>query len=220
MDDAKEASRRRSAYGAFFRKYYGFSGRQGHGSKWRRINTDWLAAAEQLALSIDSKTNNTSLVLAIELTETQPRKVLLFAADAQVGNWLSWHDVSWPGECDNEDDALTGSDLIRRTVLYKVGHHGSHNATLREKGLEMMESPDLVAMIPVDGEKAEDKEWAMPFPPLLTRLEEKTKGRIIRADTGLPAERPERLSPSEWESFRANVEKDPSGLWIQYTVTG
>jgi hypothetical protein len=215
---AMDQAEKHDAHGDFFRVRYFGLGENGEDIGWRRIDTDWLGAAGQLALDLDNDTNNTCLALAIELTESG--KVLIFPADAQVGNWLSWHDVSWPGECDNEDDALTGSDLIRRTVLYKVGHHGSHNATLREKGLEMMESPDLVAMIPVDGEKAEDKEWAMPFPPLLTRLEEKTKGRIIRADTGLPAERPERLSPSEWESFRANVEKDPSGLWIQYTVTG
>ena len=37
-------------------------------------------------------TNNTSLVLAIE--RIADGKVLLFPADAQEGNWLSWHDVA------------------------------------------------------------------------------------------------------------------------------
>jgi hypothetical protein len=215
---AIDEAEKHDIYGGFFRARYFGPGEEGEDVGWRRIDTDWLGAAGQLALDLDNDTNNTSLALAIELTESG--KVLIFPADAQVGNWLSWHDVSWPGEGDCEDDTLTGGDLIRRAVLYKVGHHGSHNATLREKGLEMMESPELVAMIPVDGEHAEGREWAMPFPPLLARLEEKTKGRIIRADTGLPAERPERLSESEWESFRAKVEEDPDSLWIQYTVTG
>jgi len=214
MDEAGE----HEVHGDFFRARYFGPGEEGEDVAWRRIDTDWLGAAGQLALDLDNDTNNTSLALAIELTESG--QVLIFPADAQVGNWLSWHDVSWPGEGDCEEDALTGGDLIRRTVLYKVGHHGSHNATLREKGLEMMEIPDLVAMIPVNGEHAEDREWAMPFPPLFARLEEKTKGRIIRADTGLPAERPERLSESEWESFLVNVEEDPDELWIQITVTG
>jgi hypothetical protein len=40
--------------------------------------------------------------------------------------------------------------LFANTVLYKIGHHGSHNATLREKGLEMMNHPELVAMFPVE----------------------------------------------------------------------
>lgn len=206
------------AHGEFFRIRYFGPDEEGQDIEWRRIDTDWLGAAGQLALNLDNDTNNTCLVLAIELTASG--KVLLFPADAQVGNWLSWHDVSWPGEGEDEDDAVTGSDLVRRTVLYKVGHHGSHNATLREKGLEMMESPDLVAMIPVDKKKAENKEWSMPFPPLLKRLQELTKGRVIHADTGRPTERPDRLSQSEWEAFVNGVEEDPNGLWIQYTVPG
>ena len=28
---------------------------------------------------------------------------------------------------------MTTKDLLARTVLYKVGHHGSHNATLNGK---------------------------------------------------------------------------------------
>ena len=60
----------------------------------------------------------------------------------------------------------------------------------------------------------------MPFPPLLKRLQELAKGRVIHADTGRPAERPDRLSQSEWEAFVDNVKEDPNGLWIQYTVPG
>jgi hypothetical protein len=33
---------------------------------------------------------------------------------------------------------VKAEDLLERTVLYKVGHHASHNATLRQKGLELM----------------------------------------------------------------------------------
>ena len=53
-----------------------------------------------------------------------------------------------------EPTKVTSSALLARTVLYKVGHHASHNATLREKGLELMQSDELVAMIPVDEEQA------------------------------------------------------------------
>ena len=35
----------------------------------------------------------------------------------------------------------------------KVGHHGSHNATLKEKGLELTDALQ-VAMIPVDHQMA------------------------------------------------------------------
>ena len=68
-------------------------------------------------------------------------------------------------------------------MFYKVGHHASHNATHRAEGLELMESPDLVAMIPVNHAMALKKKWNMPFPPLLQRLEEKCRGRVIRLDS-------------------------------------
>ena len=40
-------------------------------------------------------------------------------------------------------------DLLARAVFYKVGHHGSHNATLLQ-AFEKMNHPDLTALIPVD----------------------------------------------------------------------
>lgn len=223
---SKDNARGHSDYGPFFRSHYGFSRRTGHGPEWRRIDTDWLAAAEQLALDINGKTNNTSLVLAMELTETQPRKVLLFAADAQVGNWLSWHQLSWPGEGEN-GETVTVADLLRRTVLYKVGHHGSRNATLSWKGLEKMESTDLVAMIPVDQNWANNKmQWEHPAEKLLDRLKEKARGRVIRADDipsgDKPPKKPDEAGESEWQAFikRLDWDRSPDKLWIQYTVPG
>lgn len=222
---SKDDAPRHPEYRGFFRRYYGFARGGGHGAEWRRIETDWLAAAEQLALDINGKTNNTSLVLAIELTESQPRQVLLFAADAQVGNWLSWHQLFWLGEGQG-GQTVKVPDLLRRTVLYKVGHHGSRNATLRWKGLEMMESPDLVAMIPVDEDWASKREWEHPAEKLLQRLREKTRGRVIRADEippgDEPPEKPDEATESEWEAFVGQLDWDrsPHKLWIQYTVPG
>jgi hypothetical protein len=81
--------------------------------------------ADQLALDMNDQTNNSSLVLAFELGKDG--KVLLFAADAQRGNWISWAKKSFT---DGENAIITARDLLSRTVLYKVGHHGSHNATI------------------------------------------------------------------------------------------
>lgn len=142
----------------------------------RRIDGDWLAAAGALALKLDSDTNNTSLVLAFELPDA-PRSILLFAADAQVGNWLSWHDQSYAGE--------SAADLLGRTLLYKVGHHGSHNATLQDQGLAMMTRDDLFALIPTDevfGKAQGSKGWKMPDPRLYAALRERSGGRILRND--------------------------------------
>jgi hypothetical protein len=157
----------------------------------RRIDGEWLGAAGSLALKIDGDVNNTSLALAIEVPG---RDVLLFPGDAQVGNWLSWHDQKYPAKPDRPDAVQESAEqILARVVFYKVGHHASHNATARDKGLEMMLSPDLVAMIPVVEAVAKEQKtknnpdgWAMPYGDLYKRLKEKTRERIVRGD-GDPA---------------------------------
>lgn len=142
---------------------------------WRRIDADWLAGAADLALQLDGRTNNTSLALAFELDDGS---VLLFPGDAQLGNWLSWHEAvddagdpvrdadgqplprTWRIPGGGDGATVTTADLLKRTVFYKVGHHASHNATLNALGLELMAggedgAPDadgrrLTAMVPVD----------------------------------------------------------------------
>ena len=189
FDPSFEKSADKAKEDSFFRtRYYS-------AEDWRQIELDWLGAAERLALQLDSDTNNTSLVLAIELVDSG--RVLLFPGDAQIGNWLSWEPLTWQVKDRNgERVTVTTHDLLARTVLYKVGHHASHNATLREKGLELMKSTELAAMISVYEEQAHDQGkngWEMPFPPLLQRLEEKTSNRVFRADHGVPAGWPKEM---------------------------
>jgi hypothetical protein len=82
---------------------------------------------------------------------------------------------------------VTGPDLLRRTILYKTGHHGSHNATLKELGLEMMEQLKI-ALIPVDHEMALKKRWGkMPLDDIEKRLNDKTGKRVLRVDKPVPA---------------------------------
>jgi len=86
---------------AFFENYYGpeeaLSSSKSKivpdAAAWRRIDEEWLYAAESFALKLNRGINNTSLVLAIELPQT--KKVLLFVGDAQAGNWKSWDDGSF-----------------------------------------------------------------------------------------------------------------------------
>jgi len=203
----------------FFQEVYGFEKK--HPQAWRRIDGDWMETAGQLALKLDSNTNNTSLALAVELLPSGD--VLLFPADAQVGNWLSWQDLSWTVPGPDGPMTVTGPDLLRRTIVYKVGHHASHNATLREKGLELMSSPDLVAFIPVSEEAARGQGWSMPFPPLYKRLMQKTEGRILQADKGMP-EPAEGANTARWKSFESRVrfggELNGGPLWVEYVVGG
>jgi len=160
----------------FFRQYYWGPGEDA--PPWRSIDSDWLDSSSELALALDSATNNTSLALAIELAGGD---VLLFVADAQVGNWESWHDLTWQVA----GKTVTGPELLARTIFYKVGHHGSHNATLRENGLALMTNLDIAA-IPVNHEMAVKKRWGnMPLPELVDALTGRTHGKVLRIDQSL-----------------------------------
>ena len=164
---------------SFFRENYFTS------ADWRRIDGEWLGSATELALALQSYTNNTSLVLALELGEPGKGDVLLFAGDAQVGNWESWQ--GWA--CESGGLKLTGPDLLKRTILYKVGHHGSHNATLKQHGVDQMDGLKA-AIIPVDEAEAKKKRWgSMPLPDLIEALEKKVPGMLFRTDKE-PADRP------------------------------
>lgn len=185
------------------------------GEEWRRIEEDWTQAAETLALNLDTHTNNTCVVLAFEFEDTG--EIFLFPADAQVGNWLSWQDLAWRLKSPSGSVEVTGPELLSRTVFYKVGHHGSHNATLRTLGLEQMASEDLVAFIPVFKEQARKNRWMnMPFDPLVNRLKEKTGGRLLQSDGKIPTERQlSGLSSAARQRFLSSVHRHPSGLYFE-----
>jgi beta-lactamase superfamily II metal-dependent hydrolase len=177
---------------------------------WRRIDDAWLGVSETMALQLDSATNNTSLVIAIELTDTG--EVLLFPGDAQAGNWMSWQDVKWEADKDEKRKAENGPGLLSKTTFYKVGHHGSHNATLKALGLELMTNSGLIAMIPVDHAMAVKKRWGrMPLPELVARIQEKTEGRVLRVDDKVESEKdlaklkPKNTSQAEWERFTDRI---------------
>jgi hypothetical protein len=195
------------------RKYFG------PGQKWRSIDNDWLDAAGALALKLDSDTNNTSLTIAFELEPGGD--ILLFAADAQVGNWLSWHDQPYPNpklpEFKDVTATVEAKDLLARAVFYKVGHHASHNATLKGLGLELMTHPGLCAMIPVVEAEARRKGpnkkpvhpgWDMPYPDLYTELLAKTGKRLLRGDAEA-GQAPDGSSLGTDAAFLQRVRSDP-----------
>jgi hypothetical protein len=198
----------------FFATHYGDPNDSQHEEAWRQIEDDWLGASESLALAIDNNRNNSSLVLAFELPDG---RVLLFPGDAQVGNWLSWFnpEVHWQVKDGGETREVDAQDLLSRTVLYKVGHHGSHNATLREQGLERMTHPGLMAMVPVVEATAKKIGWGeMPLPSLVQRLEQKTRGRVLRSDNGIG--QGVGLSASERVTYEQAVHE--TDLYLEITI--
>lgn len=223
-------------FGSFFTGHYGQAGTPlsfdpGSGGTdeapnnpdWRRIDKEWLYSAERLALDLNDYTNNSSLVLAFEMGKGG--KVLLFAADAQRGNWVSWAKKDWK----DGDKKVTARDLLARTVLYKVGHHGSHNATLN--GLASGGHPSLgwmaegdhgrefTAMITAVRAWAEtQKGWDHPLKAIKDALLKKASGRVFQTDTDLDQMgMPDGVSQADWKRFQSRASGDR--LYFDYTVT-
>jgi hypothetical protein len=213
-------------------------------NQWRRIDNDWLMAADAFALAADNFVNNTSLVLAFELPPARgsdTRNVLLFVADAQVGNWLSWDEIPEWTLCDDAKPVQRGSkpditDLLKRTVFYKVGHHGSHNATLKEKGVERMtREGTLTAFVPVSAAVAQNVGWTeMPLKTMLDALAERTGGRVVLPADSWPQPKDETERQRARERIGIEVSRqmlpekrsreddrkieDPVPLWVQIAV--
>ena len=114
--------------------------------------TDALA----LAVALEDATNGTSLMLLFRMGDTS----MLFPGDAQWGTW---------------DRVLTdpeGRDLLKSVNLYKVGHHGSHNATPVSFVKKHLKNADasLVSVGPTS-----IPSWSeIPRKPLITRLRKKS----------------------------------------------
>jgi beta-lactamase superfamily II metal-dependent hydrolase len=139
---------------------------------------DNLDAIDHLAVAValEKAVNGTSLMLMIET----PRSFLLFPGDAQWGTWnAAIEDTEW-------------ATLLERTTLYKIGHHGSHNATPKrflEDLVATRSSPqgalidDFTAMVSTRPIKM----WKqIPKRELLERVEELTD-RFARSDKGASA---------------------------------
>ncbi|TIP29601.1 MAG: hypothetical protein E5X67_06045 [Mesorhizobium sp.] len=189
---------------------------------WRRLKANEVDAGG-LALAMSNATNNASLVLAFELSKGG--KVLLFVGDAQAGNWRSWSEGSFT----DGTAEVTVKDLLGRTVLYKVGHHGSHNATLNGKASSKQASlawmaqgqnaAEFVAMITAVEAWAHHKpkpDWNHPLPAIKTALVEKTGGRVLQTDTSLAQAAPVGAGAAGWQSFLGRVTETP--LYFDLTI--
>ena len=114
-------------------------------------------------------------------------------------------------------------DLLNRTVFYKVGHHLSYNGTALEKGINMMEDPDLVAMATLDRKRISEK-WktTMPNKYLVDDLIKRCKGKVfIMDETGVSNKPSKTLDPIKLpkNTYEAKVFPGTSRpIYIQYKV--
>jgi beta-lactamase superfamily II metal-dependent hydrolase len=132
------------------------------------------------AVMLENAVNNTSLMLVFEIGDA----VLLFPGDSQWGSWKI-----------NLEDPLSRA-LLERTSFYKIGHHGSHNATpvtFIEKVINTPGGPasEVWAAASVT-EHGSFKE--IPLGPLLTELAIRIgdENRVVRSDKPPSAASPPR----------------------------
>jgi hypothetical protein len=124
--------------------------------------------APAAAAAFQSYVNNTSVVLVFEVG----RQCLLFPGDAQWGTWSMML---------GRDDVR---ELLARTSFYKIGHHGSHNATPKTF-VEQLLPASAWAFASV--KSVERQGWErIPEPLLMDALEGRT-GRAIESDEPAPA---------------------------------
>ena len=152
---------------------------------------------------VSADVDNGSLALAVALPGGQ---VLLLPGDAQLEAWNEWRKI-------RSTDQTPIEDLLGRTVLYKLSHHGSQNGTPWQQGLELMTHRDLAAMAPVDARQAKQRSWRMPFEPTLEALRHQTRRRILRADQGRPRGE---AGGAAREKFLGGTRS--SRLWVEITI--
>jgi beta-lactamase superfamily II metal-dependent hydrolase len=132
------------------------------------------SSINDIAFTLDQARNNESLVILFVFRD----KYLLFPGDAQYGNWRWW--------LENE---RTSGDILSKINFFKISHHGSHNATPKA-ALEKMSDGNFAAMV-----STQSTPWkSIPRVPLMSRLDEKTKKRIVRSDWLLVKGAPEPLA--------------------------
>jgi beta-lactamase superfamily II metal-dependent hydrolase len=128
------------------------------------LDLESLSNAEELlaaASILENSVNNTSVYFVLDVRGTR----LVFVGDSQHG---AWEHVL------NDSESLK---LVTEPAFYKIGHHGSHNATPK-RFVENVLGRDHYAMMPF-GPVAQ---WpSIPEDKLITALEN-SDTQLIRAD--------------------------------------
>src|SRR5512144_1819548 len=144
------------------------------------VQPDALAASADL---LDGTLNNQSLVVLFKCRD----KKLLFAGDAQWGNWAHW---LYGRGVKGKDPGISESarKILGDIDFYKVGHHGSTNATPIPVVAAM--SGKCVAMCSTEtGYPSKTRTYGsiakkteVPRIALMEALEEKTARKAVRSD--------------------------------------
>jgi hypothetical protein len=142
------------------------------------VQPDVLAARAQAA---DKTLNNQSLVILFSFAG----KHLLFAGDAQWGNWENFLYGGAFGTPGHTEMTPQAKEILGKIDFYKVGHHGSRNATPKDAVAAMRLG--CVGMCSTQIHAYNE----VPREPLLQALNGRMQGQLARSDqvavAGAPA---------------------------------
>ena len=147
----------------------------------QRVASSQPDVVQAIAQQTDNTLNNQSLVTLFQFAG----KKLLFAGDAQWGNWQNFLFGGAFGTPGHSTLCADAGAILGSIDFYKVGHHGSTNATPID-ALEAMKA-GVAAMCST----AEHAYNQVPRGPLLEALKTKSGGKLARSDQvavdGVPA---------------------------------
>ncbi|NMN06747.1 MULTISPECIES: hypothetical protein [unclassified Novosphingobium] len=161
--------------GAFGDEILGQNGLLNVTRKIAQAQPDVIRAIAQQA---DNTINNQSIVVLFEFNG----KKLLFAGDAQWGNWqnlLFGGAFGAPGHTALTEEAKA---ILKSIDFYKVGHHGSTNATPVDALDAMRDGIVAMCSTAVGAYGSEKNKSEVPRVPLMDALKAKTGGKLARSD--------------------------------------
>jgi hypothetical protein len=143
-----------------------------------RLDHQQLASLMRIVRAMDDQLNNTSLIFLLSVDAGGGTKRMLFGGDAQIENWEYALKLA---------DATTNCALLREVDLYKVGHHGSRNATPRTlfnlwTEPASLTHPMTAMMSTRAGVHGDSPETAVPRETLLSALRDRTAGVFFNSE--------------------------------------
>jgi hypothetical protein len=132
-------------------------------SRWfiRRLRGIYAQQLLSLVRMVDNRINNTSLILLFEVGN----KRLLFPGDAQIEDW------EWA--LNKAKNKASVRKRLRDVTFYKVGHHGSLNATPRSVWDKFRGKKKLNTVVSTrSGKHSNSPKTAVPRKTLMTALEQ------------------------------------------------
>jgi len=173
----------------------------------RDVQPDILAAKARQA---DNTLNNQSLVVLF----TFNGKHLLFAGDAQWGNWENFLYGGKVGSSGRTTLTDTSKSILATLDFYKVGHHGSTNATPKDALNAIREGCVAMCSTQPDCYGKSSSGTEVPRIPLLDAIERKTDNQLARSDQ-IKAGKAE---PTEKLPTLAKPFSTPGQLYIDYKL--